>query len=200
MKLSEIEEGSRITLLIYNDENKMQMEAVIMKHIREDIALISIDYDTKRKLVFENVRVDMEYCTQEGVPHIWRSVKVVSYKADYAIQVFSEGVRHNRRGCFRVSVAIPTTVHVEGGGSQPIMVKDVSLSGFSIADRKKELRLKMGDRLSLKFEDLGHILDLKGIVVRIQEEEDMLIYGLETQNMCKDLSSYINAKQRRKEK
>lgn len=197
MRLTEVVEGSRITLEIYNGENKMQMNAVLLKHIREEIALISIDYDTKRKLVFENVRVDMEFLNEEGIPYIWRSVKIVSYRDDYAIQVFSEGARHNRRGCFRVSVAITASARIEGGGAFQIMVKDVSLSGFSISDRKKELYLSMGSRLSIKFEDLGHSLDLRGEVVRIQEEDDMIVYGLETHNMCKDLSSYISTKQRR---
>lgn len=50
----------------------------------------------------------------------------------------------------------------------------------------------------MHFEDIGHILDLAGRVVRVEEREDMTIYGLEICNLCKDLSSYVNIKQRRK--
>ncbi|MBQ4523875.1 MAG: PilZ domain-containing protein [Lachnospiraceae bacterium] len=198
IKLSEIEEGSPISLQIYNSENKMQMGAVLKQHVKENIVLISLEYDTTRKLNFDNVRIDMEYTYDDGVPIIWRNVRVVNYREDYAMQVFSDGSRHNRRGCFRVSVAMNATLSMVGRTPQQITVRDLSLSGFSISDRKKELGLSVGDRLEIKFEDMGHYLDLKGKVVRIQEEEDMIIYGLETYNLCKDLSSYISLKQRRK--
>ncbi|MBQ3515206.1 MAG: PilZ domain-containing protein [Lachnospiraceae bacterium] len=198
IKLSEIEEGSQITLQIYNSENNMQMGAVLKQHVREDIALISLEYDTKRRLNFDNVRIDMEYSYDDGVPIIWRNVKVVNYREDYAMQVFSEGNRHNRRGCFRVSVAAVATLSMTGKTPQQVTVRDISLSGFSITDRKKELGLNLGDKLAINFEDMGHYIDLKGKVVRIQEEEDMVIYGLETYNLCRDLSSYISIKQRKK--
>ena len=198
IKLSEIEEGSQITLQIYNSENNMQMGAVLKQHVREDIALISLEYDTKRRLNFDNVRIDMEYSYDDGVPIIWRNVKVVNYREDYAMQVFSEGNRHNRRGCFRVSVAAVATLSMTGKTPQQVTVRDISLSGFSITDRKKELGLNLGDKLAINFEDMGHYIDLKGKVVRIQEEEDMVIYGLETYNLCRDLSSYMSIKQRKK--
>ena len=198
IKLSEIEEGSPITLQIYNSENKMQMEAVLKQHVREDIALITLEYDTTRRLNFDNVRVDMEYCYDDGVPIIWRNVRIVNYRTDYAMQVSCDGSRHNRRGCFRVSVATSATLSMSGRTPQQITVRDISLSGFSISDRKKELKLNLGDKLAINFEDMGHYLDLKGKVVRIQEEEDMIIYGLETYNLCKDLSSYISLRQRKK--
>ncbi len=82
-------------------------------------------------------------------------------------------------------------------GPQYITVRDISLSGFSITDRKKELGLVIGDKLSISYEDFGFMIDLEGRVVRIEEHEDMMIYGLVICNMCKDLSAYLNNKQRR---
>lgn len=174
IKLSEIEEGSQITLQIYNSENNMQMGAVLKQHVREDIALISLEYDTKRRLNFDNVRIDMEYSYDDGVPIIWRNVKVVNYREDYAMQVFSEGNRHNRRGCFRVSVAAVATLSMTGKTPQQVTVRDISLSGFSITDRKKELGLNLGDKLAINFEDMGHYIDLKGKVVRIQDRKSVV--------------------------
>ena len=78
------------------------------------------------------------------------------------------------------------------------MVRDLSLTGFSISDRKKELALDIGSELSVSFEDLGHVLNLTGRVVRIEEQEDVNIYGFEICNLCKDLSSYLSVKQRQK--
>ena len=56
----------------------------------------------------------------------------------------------------------------------------------------------MGDEISVYFEDLGHNLNLIGEIVRIEEREDMFVYGLKILNLCKDLSSYINVRQRSK--
>ena len=83
-------------------------------------------------------------------------------------------------------------------GPRQVMVRDLSLSGFSVSDRKKELVLHIGDELSVYFDDLGHTLNLIGRVVRIEEHEDVIIYGLEICNLCKNLSSYLSTKQRQK--
>ena len=200
MKLSELGEGSKLALRIIAKDQKMQLNAVLKKHIRDDIALITLMCDTSRKLSFDNVRTDMEYCPEGEVPLIWYSVKVVNYKdEDYAVQVFSEGTKHNRRGSFRVGVSSPARVkNATPGTPREVMIRDVSLTGFSISDRKGELSLKSGDTISVFWEDFGHILDLTGHVVRTEEQEGVKIYGLEICNVCKDLPSYINKKQRQK--
>lgn len=197
VKLAEIEEGGNITLLISNKDGKMKMDAVIKKQVKDNIALIEVHYSDSKRLVFENVQIDVEYYQDEDVPIIWHNAKILSYKTDYVLQVASDGVRHNRRNCFRVAVATTALFRMAGRGSKNVMIRDISLSGFAITDRKMELNLAIGDLVSVFFEDLGHTLDLDGRVVRIEEREDMIIYGLELCNMCKDLSSYVSLKQRR---
>lgn len=189
MKLSEIQEGSKITLRLMTKDKKLQLDAVLKKHIRENIAIITLTCDTSKKLTFDNVRVDLEYSPEGDVPLMWYSVKVVNYKDDdYAMQVFSDGTKHNRRGSFRVGVSSPAKVRNAAPGTpREVMVRDVSLTGFSISDRKKELSLNAGDMLSVFWEDFGHILDLTGRVVRIETQEDVIIYGFEICNVCKDL-------------
>ena len=86
---------------------------------------------------------------------------------------------------------------MSGNGAKHVLVKDISLSGFAIADRKKELELSKGTLLSIYFEDAGCVIDLTGKLVRIEEREDMIIYGFQTINLCHDLSNYLNIKQRR---
>lgn len=196
VKLSEIEEGSQITLLVRNKDNRMEINGSVIRHVRENIALISLDYDTTQRLIFEGVKIDMEYCHENEVPYIWRNAKVVNYKHDYILQVFSDGVKYNRRDSFRVGVSVMAEYR-KGGRTQQVLIRDISNSGFAISDRKKELGLSKGDEVFVKFEDIGHYLDLAGRVVRIEEREDMTIYGFEICNLCKDLSSYVNIKQRR---
>lgn len=82
---------------------------------------------------------------------MWHNVKVVKYKNDdYAIQVFSEGVKHNRRGSFRVGISTPAKdKNPSPGMPSQVMVRDISLTGFSVTDRKGELSLAIGDILSV---------------------------------------------------
>ena len=67
-------------------------------------------------------------------------------------------------------------------------------------DRKKEWNLQKGSHASLKFEDIGHELDLEGYVVRIEEADDYTVYGFVITKASRDLSSYVNQKQRRNRK
>ena len=195
-KLAEIEEGKQIILRISNKDNTLEWIAIIKTQLKDNIALITLDYSGTQRLVFDNVQVDMEYCDEGGIPYIWHNVKIVSFKTDYVMQVTTDGAKFNRRGCFRVAVATTAIMRMAGRGVERVMIRDISLTGFSIADRKMELGLAVGDQLTVAFEDLGHNLDLAGRVVRVEEREDLIIYGLEIRNHCKDLSSYVNVKQR----
>lgn len=198
IRLSELEEGSNVTLLISSNDRVMTLVATIKKHVKENIAFITLQCDTSKRLVFDSVQVDMEYEQDGGVPIIWHNVKVAFVKTDYAIQVFADGVRHNRRGSFRVGISKTAKVNTLGHGPRQVMIRDLSLTGFSVSDRKKELSLGIGSELSVSFEDLGHTINLVGRVVRIEEQEEVTIFGFEICNLCKDLSSYLSVKQRQK--
>lgn len=193
--LSEIAEGERFVLHISNEGNSLDLYGIVKRHLKENIALISILYN--QPLNFENVHVDAEAMGEESIPIMWRNVKIVSYKGDYILQAPTDGVKHNRRGCFRVAVAMIAQMRMGGNGARHVMVRDISLSGFAIADRKKELELSKGTVLSIFFEDLGYTIDLTGKLVRVEEREDMTIYGFQSINLCHDLSNYLNMKQRR---
>lgn len=193
--LSEIAEGERFVLHISNEGNSLDLYGIVKRHLKENIALISILYN--QQLNFENVHVDVEAMGEESVPIMWRNVKIVSYKGNYILQAPTDGVKHNRRGCFRVAVAMIAQMRMGGNGARHVMIRDISLSGFAIADRKKELELSKGTVLSIFFEDLGYTIDLTGKLVRVEEREDMTIYGFQSINLCHDLSNYLNMKQRR---
>ena len=184
VKLSEIVEGDHITLKIRSQDKGLEMKAILKKHVKENIAIISLDYSSNKKLVFDNVQVDLEYLQENTMPILWSNIKVVNYSnSDYAIQATSDGQKRNRRDAFRGSVATMASMSMAGRGVQQVMIKDVSLSGFAITDREKELGLEIGDELTVGFEDLGHILKLVGRLVRIEEHEDLIIYGFEICNL-----------------
>lgn len=196
LKLSELAAGSHITLIISNGTQKMEIAAHIDRNIRENISVINLELNTRQPIKFDSVHIEVEANFSE-VPYIWRTAQILYYQSEYVLQVKGEGTRHNRRNSYRVGVSKSATMRMDGRRDTEVMIRDVSLSGFSIGDRKKELNLKMGDSLAVYFEDIGHKLNLVGQVVRIDERDEINIYGLVIHNLCKDLSSYVSIKQRR---
>ncbi len=198
MKLTELEADMPITLVISANDNKMEMQATIKKVINKDVAVIDIQYETEKRLNFSNVKVEMECNVDDGVPFLWKDTRVVTYKGEYVLQVACEGKRHNRRQCFRIPISRYGYMQLPSLGNTKVMVRDVSISGFSISDRTKEYKLEKGFTSTLKFEENGYSLELVGLLVRKEEREDMDVYGFTIQNICKDLSPYISYKQRHK--
>lgn len=196
IKLSEIEENTRIIFHLHHGKQQMDLGGILQKHLENNIALISLDYTGSQTLVFENVVIDMEYPQEDGIPILWPNIKIVNYKNSYIMQATTDGERNNRRSSFRLSVEKKAWFTMHGHAPQYVILKDVSVSGFSISDRKKELNLKKGNQLTVSFEDIGYRLELEGRVVRIEERNDMIVYGMIITNICNDLSAYINTKQR----
>lgn len=200
IRFSEIEELANIRLLIHKGDSHFVLGAMVKKHLTDQFTLVTLDFSGEQTLVFDNVTVDVEYFQPGDVPLVWKNVKVVSQKNMYVLQVTGAPSRNNRRDSFRMSVAKMALMRKGGARPTQVMVKEVSLSGFSISDSKKELNLEVGDQISVFFEDWGYQLNLDGRVIRAEEREDMTIYGLSIRNLCKDLSLYINDKQRRAKK
>ena len=198
-EFSEIEVGSRILLNLSNGNKSMEMGASITKHLKDNIALITLDTGNGQILKFDNISITVIYTNKDGIPYIWMNSTIVYYQGQYLLQVKADGGRrHNRRNSFRVGVSHYAKLRVAGRGEQEVVVRDVSLTGFSITDRKKELNLTQGTHALLRYEDVGHELELEGNVVRIEETEDYIIYGFVITKSSRDLSSYVNLKQRQK--
>lgn len=177
----------------------MEMDAVIVKHLKDNIAIITLDNNTNQILKFDNIVINVVYTNEEGIPYIWLNSTIVYYQGQYLLQVKADGGRrHNRRSCFRVGVSHYAKLRAAGHGEVEVVVRDISLTGFAITDRKKSLNLAAGTHAMLHYEDIGHVLELEGNVVRIEETEEYIIYGFVITKSCKDLSSYVNTKQRQK--
>lgn len=198
MKLSELEEGSRLVLRVSANSKMMKFEAVLKQHLQDNSAIITILYDTNKKLNFSNVTTDVLFYPDNDVPKIWYQVEIMYCEGDYILRTFSDGIKFNRRHYFRVGISQPADLTTTiPGAPRRVTIKDISLTGFAISDRKKELKLSIGDTVSVSWEDIGHSLKLAGCLKRIEEHDGITIYGFEICNVCKDLSSYINIKQKR---
>lgn len=196
-KFQDIEPNSPIVLNIHLGEKRMELGAVIQKHLAQNFTLITLDYHGEKRLNFENIQLDVQHQSGDGVPILWHGARILFYKNSYLLQVNTPGVRSNRRNSFRVSVAVLGWLNVVGKQPVQALIKDVSMTGFAITDRKKELNLVSGDRASLTFEDLTHKIRLEGKVVRIEKHDDYIVYGFTILNICNDLTTYLTLKQRR---
>ena len=196
VKISEIKENTRVVFHIQNGEQQMDLGAFLKKHLENNLAVITLDYTGSQRLSFNTVKVDMECAEEDGIPILWEDVKIVNYKNAYILQAPNDGARNNRRGSYRVSIGKKAWFSMEGRKSQYVMIKDISISGFGIADRKRELNLKEGDQLSVILDDLNFHIELDGRVTRIEERDGTIVYGMVITNLCQNLSAYINTKQR----
>lgn len=200
IKFSDVKENSPIVLNIYANDKHMDLGAVVQKHLGQNLTLISLNYSGGKRLTFNNVQIDVLHCPEDAIPILWHKAKIINHKDSYLLQVVTDGVKSNRRNSFRVSVATMGWLNVATQKPRQVMVKDVSMTGFAITDRKKELNLEMGTRLSLSFDDIMYQLHLDGKVVRIEKHEDYVVYGMVILNVCNDLPLYISAKQRKSRK
>lgn len=195
---SDITENSPIQLMLHSGSVHMKMDAIVDSLVREDIAIITLQTSSSQILKFDNIDIEVIYTSPEGHPYIWRKAQIVYFKGNYVLQVKGDGSSYNRRCSYRVGVSRSALLYTNDGQAHPIMVKDLSLTGFSITQRSGDFTLQPNDKATLSFEDLGHTLDLQGSVIRIEENDNLIVYGFTILRSCRDLPSYITTKQRKK--
>lgn len=191
---SEIRDGSPIILILHTGSVHTKMHGHIINLIREDIATISLDTSVSQVLKFDHMDIDVIYLSDDGYPFVWKKAKIVYFKNNYVLQIKGDGTRYNRRITYRVSISRSAQLRTAEDEEYKVIVKDVSLNGFSIADKKSELKLSMEDGVTIYFEDLSHVIDLYGEVVRMEKRDEYIIYGFVIRRSCRDLPSYITTK------
>lgn len=199
-EFSKIEVGSRLLINLSNGSKSKEMSATILRHLKDNIALIRLENNSEQILKFDNLTINIVYTNPNGVPFLWPNSTIVFYQGQYLLQVRADGGNlHNRRNSFRVGISHQARLRVHGDSEYDILVRDISLTGFSVIDQIKIMQMKTGSRATLRFEDIGHHLELEGNLVRVVDETEGTIYGFVITRSCKDLSSYMNIKQKRKD-
>ena len=194
VSFSEIRDGSPIIFILHSGSVHTKMHGNIINLVREDIATISFDTSVSQILKFDHMDIEVIYISDDGHPYVWKKCKIVYFKNNYVLQIKGDGVRYNRRVAYRVSISRSALLRTVNDVEYKTTVKDVSLNGFSIADKKNELHLSLEDGVSIYFEDINHVIDLYGVVTRIEQRDDYVVYGFITRRSCRDLPSYITTK------
>ena len=65
-KFQEVKEGSPIVLSIRANEKHMDLGAVVKKHLGQNLTLISLNYSGGKRLIFDNVQIDVLYCAADS--------------------------------------------------------------------------------------------------------------------------------------
>ena len=191
---SNIKDGSPIIIMMHHGTVHSKMKGNIINLIREDIATISLDTPTSHILKFDHMDLELLYESEDGFPYVWKDAKIVYFKNNYVLQIKGEGEKYNRRITYRVNITQSAQLRMPDEAMYDVIIKDVSLTGFSVLDRNNELQLSLKDGVSIYFEDIDHIIDLYGIVMRLEETNDGMVYGFTTRRSCHDLPSYITNK------
>ena len=92
-EFSEIEVGSRLLLNLSSGNKSLEMGATIIKHLKDNIALISLDNSSGQILKFDNININTIYTNPEGIPYIWVNSTIVYYQGQYLLQVKADGGR-----------------------------------------------------------------------------------------------------------
>ncbi len=193
-RFSDIKDGSPIIIVMHNGSVHAKMLGNIINLIRDDIATISLDTPTSQILKFDHMDLELVYVSEDGTPYIWKKAKIVYFKNNYVLQIKGDGTKYNRRMTYRVNISQTAELRKADDTSYQVTVKDVSLTGFSILDKKNELNLSMEDGVTIHFEDISHTIDLYGTTIRMETKDDSIIYGFIIRRSCRDLPSYITAK------
>lgn len=191
---SEIRDGSPLIFILHSGSVHTKMHGNIINLIREDIATVSFETSVSQILKFDHMDIEVVYISDDGYPYVWKKCKIVYFKNNYVLQIKGDGSRYNRRIAYRVSLSQAAQLRTGDDQFYKVAVKDVSLNGFSITDKRHELSLAKGEGASIYFEDLDHVIDLYGVVARIEQREDYNIYGFLIRRSCRDLPSYITTK------
>lgn len=204
-RINELSIGQELTMILTTQSSNIRIPISITNFINEDIATIKLHTENtpihtvaqKQVLNFSNVNIKIEYSSEEGLPYMWSIAKVVYYKNHYVLQVKGESTKFNRRQSFRVGISHVGKFEPHGGPSADVMIRDISLSGFSVTDRKKAVFLSPGVHCKIKLKDLDYDITCFGRLVRQEERSDGgIIYGFAMTDCSKDLGAYINEKQR----
>lgn len=191
---SDIKDGSPIIIVMHNGSVHSRMDGNIINLIRHDIATISLDTPTSHILKFDHMELEIIYVSEDGTPYLWKKAKIVYFKNNYVLQVKGDGSKYNRRMTYRVNISQTAEIRLADDSIHRTTVKDVSLTGFSIIDKRNNLKLSMEDGVTIHFEDISHTIDLYGTVTRMEEKDDATIYGFSIRRSCRDLPSYITTK------
>ncbi len=186
MNISDIEEGSSVSLLVSRDDMSVELPSEIVK-VFDDSVLANCFMHDNSLISFHggNLNIEMMVVKPGEVPYNFKNVQVtlVEYEGGryHCLRTGTIGVRLNRRNAFRVFIGENGSVaELPGNKTVNVLVKDLSSTGIGFLISKNEnVEFDIGARISVIFTDsaVGTKIEAEGKIVRIMEQETQMLYG-----------------------
>ena len=202
MKLTDLTEGTEITIKAYTEYDSIQFNTKCVQ-VLDDSILVEPIKKGKEPINFKSdiVKIDVALAREGQSPIIWKNVSItyIGYMNQefHYITAFTVGFPFNRRGAFREYIGQIGTVQIGANHmAYDIIVKDISSSGFAFVT-SENLDI-IGQVAHLVFQDKDHVpFNIYGQVVRKQIIHDKkIVYGCVNSSNYSSIETYIIKKQR----
>lgn len=152
-----------------------------------------------RTISFKNVEAHLILCRPDTKPIIWKDIQVPASKGEeYVIKCDSEGVPHQRRNSYRLSLCVECSMDLPTHRDVRLTIKDVSSTGFSFfIPKTKDINILGRAAVTAYLVDSGMSIKLQGVVLRQCDCELGTTYGCKMFVEPSGLQHYIAIKQRK---
>lgn len=202
MHIRELPPNANVTVIASVDNHYIEFPTRVVGSAEENILIELIRNDEGKIIGFtsDKIKLDLSFVLEEDKPpFVWRDIKISNIKYNNngynMIAQTREGKRENRRGAFRLFLGLDAGLDlVETPGSIPVILKDISSTGFAF--------VYPGELETNKFCKVSSMVDnkrliLSGIIVRKQiMDNGNTVYGCRLEKFSKELEKFIAQKQR----
>lgn len=211
MRIEELTPGLAVTFLVTINKEFISFETKIQEvYPRKHLILAEPIYYNGKIVSFRgtNIMVDVLVKRGDEKPQLFKNVTVTTMKKPdgtlcYNLETIAESKPYNRRQHFRCYVGLPTVVQFgQNRSAQDAIIRDVSLSGFSVTC-SKDIEISPNQIVHTLFHDYIEELDEKfslhlyGLIVRTHElENGKIVYGCRLNSRVSGLDNYIAKKER----
>ena len=212
MNIFELTQGQIITIFVNTPDQKLEFNTNIEDvYPKKKILLAAPIYINDKLLTFRGTQLifDILVCPTDGsTPQLFKNVSIkLVKKADgsvcYSLYAIAESKAYNRRGAFRCSIGLATTVQC-GMHRVPYdaVIKDISTSGFSFilpktaqVDPNGVVHMLVNDYIEENAERYN--FNLYGLIVRSYElDAHRIVYGCKLNSPVQGLEKYLMTKER----
>ena len=202
MHIRELPPNANVTVIASVDNHYIEFPTRVVGSAEENILIELIRNDEGKIIGFtsDKIKLDLSFVLEEDKPpFVWRDIKISNIKYNNngynMVAQTREGKRENRRGAFRLFLGLDAGLDlVETPGSIPVILKDISSTGFAF--------VYPGELETNKFCKVSSMVDnkrliLSGIIVRKQiMDNGNTVYGCRLEKFSKELEKFIAQKQR----
>ncbi len=198
MTFNDTEQGDAITITVHSGNKKLSLDSKIINII--DDSLVVEPFVVNGTMLTFPPQLDIELLVIRQTPYFWQKVTInpIVYHDQncHVITTKLPGIKFNRRNNFRVFIGEMGQLVDNKGEKYPIIVKDLSNSGFAFTI-KKDIEIEMQKLVTLSFTDKEQqrYFELVGRPIRRYEVENSMVYGCILSKRYMELENYLAQKQ-----